>query len=75
MSRSYKKHPFDKWTESEKGDKQNTNRKFRRKNKQKDYENEEIYLHNKTREISDNWDWALDGYKAYQPYNERTKRK
>lgn len=54
MSRSYRKHPIEKWSNSEKGDKQNANRKFRRKNKQKDYEDENIHLHNKTREISDN---------------------
>lgn len=75
MSRSYRKHPIEKWSDSEKSDKQNANRKFRRKNKQKDYEDENVHLHNRTREISDNWDWALDGYKNYAPNNLIAKRK
>lgn len=75
MSRSYRKHPIEKWSNSEKDDKQNANRKFRRKNKQKDYEDENIYLHNRTREISDNWDWALDGFKRYSPDRPEAKRK
>lgn len=75
MSRSYRKHPIEKWSESEKDDKRDANRKLRRKNKQKNYEDEDIHLHNKTREVSDNWDWALDGYKNYAPNNPVAKRK
>lgn len=73
MSRSYRKHPIEKWSNSEKGDKQNANRKFRRKNKQKNYEDENVHLHNRTREISDNW--ALDGFKRYSPDRPEAKRK
>lgn len=75
MSRSYRKHPIEKWSDSEKSDKQNANRKFRRKNKQKDYEDESVHLHNRTREISDNWAWALDGPKRYSPNSPKAKRK
>lgn len=75
MSRSYRKHPIEKWSDSDKFGKQNANRKFRRKDKQKDYEDENTHLHKKTREVSDNWDWSSDGYKAYQPDNKKAKRK
>lgn len=75
MSRSYRKHPIEKWSDSEKGDKKDANRKFRRKNKQQDYEDENIRLHYKTREVSDNWDWALDGCKYYSPERLEVRRK
>lgn len=75
MSRSYKKHPLNKWNDSEKENKQNSNRKFRRKNRQKDYEDDEVYFHNKTREVIDNWTWGSDGYKHYFPNKPEFKRK
>lgn len=75
MSRSYKKHPIEKWSDSDDFGKRTANRKFRRKDKQKDYEDENVYLHNKPREVSDNWDWSSDGYKEYIHNRPEVKRK
>ena len=75
MSRSYKKHPIEKWSDSDDYGKRQANRKFRRKDRQKDYEDEDTHLHKRTREVSDNWTWSSDGYKEYIPNNPRVKRK
>lgn len=75
MSRSYRKHPFEKFSDSDKADKQDANRKFRRKNKQKYYEDEDTYLYSKTREISNNENWKTDGIKLYSPERPEVKRK
>lgn len=72
MSRSYKKHPIEKWSDSEKDYKQSVNRKFRRKNKQKDYEDDDLLI--KTYEITNNHDKITSGSKRYLD-NPETKRK
>lgn len=74
MSRSYKKHPIEKWSDSDDYGKRKANRKFRRRDRQQDYEDEDVYLNNKTREVDNNWDWSSEGYKYYSD-NPKVRRK
>lgn len=75
MSRSYRKNPIGKWSESDDYGKRKGNRKFRRKNKQKDYEDEDVYFNTKVREVENNWDWGSEGEKIYNPKYDKILRK
>lgn len=73
MSRSYKHNPFLKWADSNKRDKVEAHRRFRRKAKN-NLENAPIYM----REVSDTWSFASDGLAWYHDglfdYNNEEKR-